>query len=304
MSERYPRIRIQSEGDYIVIRDGLSLCFYMHRSHQGMGPAVLGALDTFMRFLAPETLAIYPDMEGYWHQLDDNAWERIRKDLLESEYPFVRIASDSNGVSEFLFEYRGVSLENTGPFDDPGRSCVATFHLPTEYLDQHGPGKVRELALELAAHLPFNSGQASLSFNALMDLVGVARRVRDICFRYPGMDVIDESVANDIGTRVRGAYWLTFLGQPVLGELGGVEGLRTRLSSPGTTVQPLAGDRAVVTLGEWPEAGDLEAGRNLPAYRELARVLEPWLYHCEPDAFVHYDFSSADRLRWERRFLD
>jgi hypothetical protein len=30
--------------------------------------------------------------------------------------------------------------------------------------------------------------------------------------------------------------------------------------------------------GEWPEAGDLEHGHTLPAYRELARVLEPWSY--------------------------
>ncbi|MFP2913735.1 type VI immunity family protein, partial [Pyxidicoccus sp. 3LFB2] len=63
------------------------------------------------------------------------------------------------------------------------------------------------------------------------------------------------------------------------------------------------GERAVVTLGEWPEAGDLEAGAGLPAYRDLARVLEPWLYH---DAGTVYsqDFPPEDKLRWERRFLD
>ncbi|NMO21103.1 DUF3396 domain-containing protein [Pyxidicoccus fallax] len=276
----------------------------MHRSHRGLGPAVIRALDVFIRALGPEVLTLHPDMEGDWHTLDDKARERIRRDLLEGEYAYAAMASASNGVPEFLFEYTGVSLETANPFDEPGRSCVATFQLSTEYLEQHGPGQVRELALELASHLPFNSGYASLSFNAIMDLVGVRRRIRHICFRYPGMEIVEDSAYHNMGTRIPGAHWLTFLGPPVLGELGGVQGLRSRLSSPDTHVQPLKGDRAVVTLGQWPEAGDLEAGKNLPAYRELARILEPWLYHSNPDSFIDPDFPPADKLRWERRFLD
>jgi hypothetical protein len=117
------------------------------------------------------------------------------------------------------------------------------------------------------------------------------------------MDIPGTSLLSPwIGTRLRGASWLTFLGQPVLGELGGVAGLRSRLNAPGTTVQELTGDRAVVTLGPWPEAGDTDQGQVLPAYRELARVLEPWLYHQSTRGGV--DFSAEDTLRWERRFLD
>ena len=304
MNERYPRIRVTTDGDYVLIRDGLTIRFYMHRSHQGLGPSIIRALDVFNRTLGPQALTIHPDMEGYWLTLDDQAREHIRRELLESEYSHVTIASNSNGVSEFKFEYTGLSLESTGWSDNPGRSCEATFQLTTEYLEQHGPGKVRELALELASHLPFNSGYASLSFNADMDLVGVRRRVRGMCFRHPGMEVIEDFVYQDIGTRITGAHWLTFLGPPVLGELGGAEGLRPRLSSPGTTVQSLDDARVVVTLGPWPEAGDLEAGKDLPAYRELARVLEPWLYHSNPDSFFDPDFPPEDKLRWERRFLD
>ncbi len=87
----------------------------------------------------------------------------------------------------------------------------------------------------------------------------------------------------------------------MLGELGGAAGLRSRLHAPGTTVEELDADRAVVTLGEWPEAGDTEKGQDLPAYRELARVLEPWLYHEE---YGVSDFNRENVRRWERRFLD
>ncbi len=95
---------------------------------------------------------------------------------------------------------------------------------------------------------------------------------------------------------------MTFIGQPVLGAVGGAQGLRSRLHTPGVTVEEMPGDRAVVTLGEWPEAGDTEQGQELPAYRELARVLEPWLYF-EPRSRLS-DFSPEETRRWDRRFLD
>jgi hypothetical protein len=67
------------------------------------------------------------------------------------------------------------------------------------------------------------------------------------------------------------------------------------------TLQELDGGRAVVTLGKWPEAGDTQQGHTLPAYRELARVLEPWLYMKRA---LRDDFREDDLRRWERRFLD
>lgn len=55
-------------------------------------------------------------------------------------------------------------------------------------------------------------------------------------------------------------------------------------------------------LGPWPESGDTEQGHTLPAYLELARVLEPWLYHEHRN--FDPDFPPEDLRRWERRFLD
>ena len=84
-------------------------------------------------------------------------------------------------------------------------------------------------------------------------------------------------------------------------QVGGVAGLRSRLSSPGTTVQELEAERAIITLGPWPEAGDTEQGKVLPAYRELARVLEPWLHQEKLRSRLP---SDNEVMRWERRFLD
>ena len=299
MNERYPRLRIHARNGEVLIRDGLSICFYMRRSHEQVAAGVMRSLEAYLRALGPRALGWYADSEGDWQELDAAGWEHIRRELQDSRCGIVTLKDIPGGAGHYRFDYFGKSLDAPLFANNPGAVCAVSFWLPTEYLEEHGPARVRELALELAAPLPFNSGHAGLSFNALGQLTGVSEEFQNRRFRHPGMDIQNlEGIAWSIGTRVRGASWLTFLGQPVLGELGGVAGLRSRLSSPDITVQELEGERAVVTLGEWPEAGDTEQGRDLPLYRELARVLEPWHYRS------HSRQPDEDLLRWERRFLD
>ena len=298
MSERYPRIRIHARNGEILIRDGLSICFYMRRSHGEIALGVMRSLDAYLRALGPSALGWYPDAEGDWQELDVAGWEHIRRKLRGNNCGIVTLKDTPGGAGQYQFSYFGKSLDAPLFVNNPGAVCAVEFWLPTEYLEEHGPARVRELA----APLPFNSGHAGLSFNALGQLLGVFGEIRQLCFRYSGMDIRNmEDVAWDIGTRVRGAHWLTFLGQPVLGELGSVTGPRARLSSPDITIQELEGERAVVTLGQWPEAGDTQQGLDLPLHRELARVLEPWL-HRRRNPWS--GFSEEDMRRWERRFLD
>ncbi|MFL5344848.1 MAG: DUF3396 domain-containing protein, partial [Hyalangium sp.] len=213
--------------------------------------------------------------------------------------------ADKSSENRYRFEYWGKNLESRHGWDKAHAVCAAMFWLPTEFLEEHGPGRVRELAMELAAPLPLCSGHGGLTFNAEYHLVGVRREVARYWSRYPGIDVYDSPCGYswDVGTRVRAPHWLTFLGQPALGQLGGAEGLRSRLHSPGTTVQEMEGDKVLITLGAWPEAGDTERGDTLPAYRELARVLEPCLFH-EPDNRRLLGQSTEETRRWDRRFLD
>lgn len=305
MSEHYPKIRVLSDGGFLVMREGLSLCFYMKRPHREIAPMVMRALERYAQAIGGmQELSTYLEDGLYWQALDEAGWKQIRHDLLERKY-IITLGDGGSDQQRYFFDYYGK------PLDDPSfvRSWLddvsaVSFGLPTEWLEEHGPEKVRQLARDLAELLPFNSGHAGLSFNGGLDLIGVNRKLREYCFRYPGIDITAsflESEAMHLGTRVRGPAWMTFLGQPVLGALGGVEGLRSRLRTPGTTVEAMSGDRAVLTLGEWPEAGDTEQGLTLPAYRELARVLEPWLYRREHAAFR---LTEEETKRWENRFFD
>lgn len=300
MSDRYPRIRRYGsyyDERYLLIRECVNITLYVRRPHAEIAESVMHALDVYRSAVGPQALRFYCDYEGDWQNLNDKGWELVRQQFREPFGASIALAGETDELCAYEFSYYGRAPEDI----EQGRSSLVTFFLPTEYLEEHGPARVRELALELAAGLPFVSGHAGMSFIYPEAALGMTESIRDETFRYPGLDMPDSYVSRDIGTRVKGAYWLNFLSQPLLGELGGVEGLRARLHSPDTTVQELEGDRAVVTLGAWPEAGDTEQGRTLPAYRELARVLEPWLFQF-PTRWG--GFTWEDMRRWERRFLD
>jgi hypothetical protein len=303
MSELFPQVRLHAADGALLVREGLSITLYMRHSHEEILQGVLRSLETYLRTVGPASLGWYINDEGETRRLDDAGWARTRRNLQEQRFPSIRLRDVEITQRRYRFEYHGKDLKDPSMDHETDMVCEATFWLPTEFLEEQGPGRIRDLVLELASPLPFCSGHAGLSFNGELDLLGVPQEITPYCFRHPGIDFPSPfGYSWKVGTRVRGIHWLTFLGQPVLGALGGVAELRSRLHMPGTTVQELNGERAVVTLGPWPEAGDTTQGKVLPAYRELAQVLEPWLYF-EPRPRLPY-LSPEESRRWERRFLD
>jgi hypothetical protein len=306
VSERYPQIRCDwvDEGErFPCARTSLSICFYMRHSHREVIPAVRRALERYREVIGLGTLAWAPDGEGYWQELDEETWKLTHEEMLHPRGANIMLRDTDRLVADYEFTYSGRDLDEALEYEDLERTCAVAFWLPTEYLETHGPARVRQWALELGAELPFNSGHAGLSVYFSEDLYQVRKLLWPQCFRHPGLDMpAMERLPSQLGTRIKGVSWLTLLGQPVLGELGGIQGLAARLHSPGTAVEDMGAGRAVVTLGDWPEAGDLEQGNSLPAYRELARVLEPWLYR-SPQV-PEWKFPDENLYRWERRFLE
>ncbi|MGE6762434.1 DUF3396 domain-containing protein [Corallococcus interemptor] len=284
----------------MLVRDGISISFYLGHSHQGISQRIESALRVFQHAIVPASLDWYCDSEGDFRELDAAGREFLEQEFRSLSAAHVSLANHAHGVGEYEFIYRGLWREAPHGLD-ASRLSTVTFWLPTEFLESQGSDAVRELALRLSADLPFASGHAGLAFNAQLSLLGVDELVHRERLLHPGMDVPDDSACLYLGTRVCGVHWMNFLGPPVLTELGGVEALRQRLQSPGTTVQPLSEGRAVVTLGLEPDAGDVTQSPVLPGYRELARILEPWMYF-QGDARPWRD--TEDQRRWERRFLD
>jgi hypothetical protein len=208
-----------------------------------------------------------------------------------------RFAGTPENVGGLYAEYKGLPI----PSPWPARAHDASglyLRLPTEYLEEHGPERIRGLALAVAEELPFNSGYVDLGLNG----TGMEGEAADLVrVRYPGIHMTGEGPELDMDTHVDGIHWMNFLGQPVLGKLGGISALRERLNLPGISIQDLSGDRALITLGEAPNPGDTEAGETLPLHRALARLLEPYLYrNTRPLGRM----TPEDMRHWERRFLD
>jgi Protein of unknown function (DUF3396) len=325
MTRNYPRVRRHSslpDGDRLWMREVFRLVLHLPYDHYDVAKQVSRAFEVYLSAVGngPEVFSEYnlgyePD------SLHEAAWARIRATLspptgrrfledlgredvhLYEKRQFERMVELSGcdkDVSGYGFFYLSrLPLRTRTHVED--EVSLVSFSWPTEYLEEHGSGQMRELAMELAALLPFSSGHAGLAFYSPNTLCASMKGIHEESLRYPGMDV--SHGIRELGSRVDGVHWLNFLGQPVLGELGGVAGLRARLHSLGTTAQEMETQRAVVTLGQWPEAGDLTRGQNLPAYREFARLMEPWLYE-GPRYHSFHDASREETLRWRRRFLD
>jgi hypothetical protein len=238
-------------------------------------------------------LSWYGSPDGDTLPLDDAGWEHIRGKMLDRPWANacnIELEEDPGPAGRYQFEYRGRKLDS--PFfshDEDATSGVA-FSFPTEYLVEHGPAHLRALAQGLGRELPFSFGYASLALVSPRGMwVSAGGELSDLLDRYLGLDLyLLNETSRRIGTRARGAYWLTFLGQPLLGQLGGAEHLRRQLPFPEVSFQPLDGERLLVTLGEWPDAIDTQKGAAVPQYRALARLLEPFLHeeHFRPAPFT------------------
>lgn len=275
----------------------------MQHPHAEIAQGVRNALEHYRSAVGPEGLGLYADEDGAWWTLDAEGWDAVHHQLQHPHRASVHLADASAEERRYRFDYDGKRLGAPALAREPGAVSAVAFWLPTEYLEAQGPEQVRTLAMTLAAPLPFCSGHAGLAFNGALDMAGVRQALHPWCCRYLGLDIPDlDRHSWTLGTGIRTVSWLTFLGPPVLEKLRGAEALRSRLVWPDTQVEAMEGGRAIVTLGAAPEAGDTEAGELLPGYRELARVLEPWLYQepFQPGS----GFTEGERRRWERRFLD
>ncbi|RKH66621.1 DUF3396 domain-containing protein [Corallococcus interemptor] len=303
----------------------VSFDFFMPHDHGVIAAAVASALDTYHQALGPDSgrLTTTWDADGEPSELTPADWEDLRErlraapaddfvdDLPKDSIWFdiltrrgfdanVRLTggeSDSNG---YEFRYR-----SRLPWRNPNARMlsVLSIQVPLRFLEVQGATRLRELALELAGALPFSTGHAGLSFVSSRGFRKAIPLLKTELFRNPGWAVPTAGTAMDMGAHVDGIHWLNFLGPPLLETVGGIPALRSHLKHPETTVQELTGGRALISLGPAPLAGDTKLGETLPAYRELARFLEPWLL---PFATCHtWDgYTEEETRHWWRRFLE
>jgi hypothetical protein len=338
----YPRLRLRGIPEVRVLgappprrqllaREVFRVTFYMPHDHPDIGLGVSHAIDSYMRAVGegPKTINYVSFSHDEGSALTAEQWGWVRHLLANTKrfsFPDDYEPWKQREIQKRRFELglhftggfgirHGYELEYKAripwrPAPEKPFVSLLTATLPIEYLEEHGPGRVRQLALDMASKLRFASGHAGLALQLHWWVPQRDEAFRFEALRYPGIDLREAWGFEEwMGLHVDGVHWLNFLGPPVLTQLGGAAALRSRLRSAETTVVALDEQRAVVSLGDRPDAGDLATGRTLPAYRELAHVLEPWLeplFLLPPDGppYTSLRLTEDEARRWWRRFLD
>ncbi|RKG79582.1 DUF3396 domain-containing protein [Corallococcus exercitus] len=303
MKQAFPLIRLRDRGGWLAGRDGIVVSFFIHRDHTEIAPAIWRAVQAYHHAIPSGSLNWYTSDDGDMVPLDNAGWEHNHKeviDCLEGGGRTVELRESPSETGGYHVEYYG-RLLNSLFHDAPVTTLAFTF--PTEYLVEHGVARLRCLVLELARELPFNFGYASFALVSTQGswAAGDWDITEALLARYPGLDAPHAlRFSSILGTRALGPYWLTFLGQPLLGQMGGIDALRSALPFPEVSLLPMEGDRLVVTLDDWPDPIDTQTKAIPPQYRALARLMEPFLFQYEGDELPLY---KSDTNRWIRRFL-
>ncbi|WP_093526138.1 type VI immunity family protein [Stigmatella erecta] len=135
MNEHYPRVRIYGSHGAPILREGITICFYMHRSHHEFMSAVQHSLDVYLRAVGSQTLAWYAGQDD-WQMLDAQGWDRLHHTLHEQSWPSLELRDDPAGVHGFGVEYHGKWFEDPRGIQEPDMVSALGFWLPTEFLER------------------------------------------------------------------------------------------------------------------------------------------------------------------------
>ncbi|RKG55871.1 DUF3396 domain-containing protein [Corallococcus sp. AB011P] len=302
----------------------MRIAFYLPHDHAVVAPILQRALDIYREFIELSggalTVGEDSDIIEDAFPLQSEFWEEVQRhltrprfeyldDMDPDSYWFRRLTkrnydtwvllkgghSEPDGY-EFSFESR---LPWRGPSSE---HSVLSVQVPIGFLETQGPEKALELARSLAELLPFSTGHAGLSLSFPRGRSKLLPLLKEQLARHPGWHV-PPTLAWGLGPWIDDVHWLNFLGPPLLETVGGLQALRSHLSHPETRVQELTGGRALISLGPAPLAGDTKLGETLPAYRELARFLEPWLLPL-PHVNTWDGYTDEEARLWWRRFLE
>ena len=160
--------------------------------------------------------------------------------------------------------------------DEPSVGALS-LSLPVEYAEK--PETLVKAMREIAESADFDSGHCgfSMAWDPRGDGATDAQlRMRTISGRFLGIDLpklnttISAMRRSDV-PKMKTVHWLTFLGAPVLEQLGGVAATAKMLKAPCTAVAVGAG--VLIQAGAAPTLGDTNRKADVSALRFVGRAL-------------------------------
>jgi hypothetical protein len=184
-------------------------------------------------------------------------------------------------------------------------------YLPLTWFATHS-GTIQDFVLGLAQRLRPTSGYCNVGAQPPQHPDGMRRTmflVRRLSERLPGLDVgnaISESMSIRRGG-IKGASWLTVLGDTHVNEIGGAAYLKMRLGED-FPITPYGGG-LMIQAGPKPQIGDVETKRWPRHLVILSKVLQPirCKRHCPIHGWGHGEDPTMDfdvTKTWLARFDD
>jgi hypothetical protein len=300
-------IRVKDEYGELLVRDSFVVAFFCRRPLRKVAEGFGACFELWLDKVpsdAKKWCVVGPNADSY------SPVTARRLSRAQSQFQLARIKPEEiralriGGPQEINPDYwfHASAHENL----EDSETSVLEIRFPTTVLETPGVSWLLDFVKHVAVLVPYDSGYASLGLTWGVDsqLIDFPEAVRGHAFRHPGFDVADNGgTAFNIADKLRGAYWLTFVGQEALSVLGGPEKLRRKLDRRISMLS--AGAGWMLQAGDRPEPGDVNNGEYLPLLRSLAKVLEPVMFFNDEalGQLFEVDEDEEDLERWERRFF-
>ena len=302
--------RIHPESGRVFLRNCVIAAFFVARPLHEVSNSIATALDQYVAMIPPDTLKwVVPSATAEeWKPFTAKTIAKCKSYLVsegtKKRYMTAFHLSDTEGgVPRYSFNLVGKPVVDTTPEE----LTLIQMAFPLSVLAADQVERFVSSIRRLATIIPTTSGYCSPALVIPRDLhIGEGiYAARPIALRHPGYDVENnEGTCVRIGTKTRGARWITLLGEELTMQLGGIEALQKRLLPPVTVNEIGAG--VMIRAGAEPELGDVNMSIPTPNLRAVAEAIKSVTFF--DDCAMIGIFGDADDpeplARWEHRFLD
>lgn len=299
-----PSIYADVEIGARVLQDGWVGVFYLPSPCTEHQAIAADCISDYLDFANSKELCLEIDEEGDCVKLNSNEIDSRLGALRTPSNASVgfHLLDNAAGVSGFQVRYIGLYPGEPMVEAFPNAVSLLMFAYPTQAVETAGLEAIVELHDSVASRLPLSSGYTSPAFlfaggagepAAFEAIRAMSRRYRCLDIPYISIDFFE------IGHKLKGAYWLNYLGAETIAALGGTEEIEMTLQGAGVIYRSLPGGVMALQVDAPPSAGDSNRQDDLSAYIAIAKLIEPLQYIPE---ISFPDFELEDTVEWFQRF--
>ncbi len=297
--------------DTVVIRPGLiATFFYEGGSTAVVRSKIVECYDYFYELFGAQLKGKYFSGEKF-AQMTSTTYQRCRDKALALADPHESLEwlVTSEKTKDYAPSYEMSCLTMKGLHEGWGDNSHIKFVLPFDVLmTDKGKEQYFGLVKFIADRLNPVHGYGGLSPILPADYHRYMPNEYELAQRFIGLEVDTRSFSAggfELKHHIKGANWLTILGDGFVQQLGGESAIRAQLAAwPEITFSHYAGG-LIIQAGKYPDLGAPEDGAPIP-YVAVSRVVKP-VRTTEPGSLHYYlpqqnGFDTADTVSWYERF--